>query len=44
MVRLKVRKFGRSLGVLLPREVIHRLRIKDGERLSLIQAATVTTG
>ena len=28
---LKVRKFGNSLGVVLPEEVIHRLRTDDGE-------------
>ena len=31
MVELKVRKFGNSLGVVLPKEVIHRLRTEDGE-------------
>ena len=39
MVELKVRKFGNSLGVVLPKEVIHRLQTKDGERLFLIEAA-----
>ncbi len=39
MVELKVRKFGNSLGVVLPREVIHRLGTKDGEKLFLIEAA-----
>ena len=39
MVELKVRKFGNSLGVVLPKEVIHRLRTEDGERLFLIEAA-----
>jgi putative addiction module antidote len=38
MVELKVRKFGNSLGVVLPREVIHRLHTKDGERLFLLEA------
>ena len=38
MVELKVRKFGNSLGVVLPKEVIHRLRTDDGERLFLIEA------
>ena len=37
MVELKVRKFGNSLGVVLPKEVIHRLRTGDGERLFLIE-------
>lgn len=39
MVELKVRKFGNSLGVVLPREVIHRLGTGDGERLFLIEEA-----
>ena len=38
MVELKVRKFGNSLGVVLPKEVIIRLRTGDGERLFLIEA------
>jgi putative addiction module antidote len=38
MVELKVRKFGNSLGVVLPKEVINRLRTGDGERLFLIEA------
>ena len=37
MVELKVRKFGDSLGVILPKEVISRLRTKDGESLFLIE-------
>jgi putative addiction module antidote len=39
MVELKVRKFGNSLGVVLPREVINRLNTADGEPLFLIEAA-----
>ena len=38
MVELKVRKFGNSLGVVLPKEVVQRLRTADGERLFLIEA------
>jgi putative addiction module antidote len=38
MVELKVRKFGNSLGVVLPKEVIQRLQAGDGERLFLIEA------
>ena len=38
MVELKVRKFGNSLGVVLPREVISRLHTKDGEPLFLVEA------
>ena len=39
MVELKVRKFGNSLGVVLPKEVINRLRTADGEALFLSEAA-----
>ena len=39
MVELKVRRFGNSLGVVLPKEVIGRLRTKNGERLFLIEVA-----
>jgi putative addiction module antidote len=38
LVELKVRKFGNSLGVVLPKDVINRLHTKDGERLFLIEA------
>ena len=37
MFELKVRKFGNSLGVVLPREVVNRLRAKDGESLFLTE-------
>ena len=36
--RIKVRKFGNSLGVVLPKEVINRLHAADGEALFLIEA------
>ena len=39
MVELKIRKFGNSLGIVLPREVINRLQTGDGERVFLIEAA-----
>jgi putative addiction module antidote len=38
VVELKVRKFGNSLGVVLPKEVIQRLRTANGEALFLIEA------
>ena len=38
MVELKVRKFGNSLGVVLPKEVINRLHTGDGRPLFLIEA------
>lgn len=38
MLELKVRKFGNSLGVILPKEAINRLHADDGQRLFLIEA------
>jgi putative addiction module antidote len=40
MPELKVRKFGNSLGVVLPKDVIHRLRTGEGERLFLVESST----
>jgi putative addiction module antidote len=37
VIQLKVRKFGNSLGVVLPKEVINRLNTADGEPLFLIE-------
>ncbi|MFZ4760232.1 MAG: AbrB/MazE/SpoVT family DNA-binding domain-containing protein [Burkholderiaceae bacterium] len=38
MIELKVRKFGNSLGVVLPKEVTTRLRTGDGQPLYLVEA------
>jgi putative addiction module antidote len=38
MLELKIRKFGNSLGVILPKEVIERLRTREGERVLLVEA------
>jgi len=38
MVELKVRKFGNSLGVVLPKHVIARLNTQDGAFLYLTEA------
>lgn len=37
MLELKVRKFGDSLGIVLPNEVINRLHTGDGQPLFLIE-------
>jgi putative addiction module antidote len=37
-VELKIRKFGNSLGVILPKEVLTRLNSSEGEKLFLIEA------
>jgi putative addiction module antidote len=39
VVELKVRKFGNSLGVVLPREVVQRLRAGEGQKLFLVEAS-----
>lgn len=39
MIELKVRKFGNSLGVILPKEVVNHLRTGDGQRLFLTEAS-----
>jgi putative addiction module antidote len=39
MVELKVRRFGNSLGVVLPKVVIARLRTADGATLFLTETA-----
>ena len=38
MVELKVRRFGNSLGVVLPKEVINRLHTGDNKPLYLLEA------
>jgi len=38
MVELKVRRFGNSLGVVLPKEVVARLDTEEGARLYLTEA------
>lgn len=37
MNELKVRKVGNSLGIILPKEVVHRLRATEGQRLFLVE-------
>lgn len=39
MIELKVRKVGNSLGVVLPREAVSRLDVKENSRLYLSEAA-----
>jgi putative addiction module antidote len=38
MLELKLRKIGNSLGVVLPKEAVGRLRAVEGDRLFLIEA------
>jgi putative addiction module antidote len=37
-MQLKVRKIGNSLGVILPREVISRLKVTEGDSVALSEA------
>ena len=37
MNELKVRRVGNSLGVILPKEVVNRLRATEGQRLYLVE-------
>lgn len=37
MVALKIRKVGNSLGLVLPKEVISRLRVSEGEDVFLLE-------
>jgi putative addiction module antidote len=37
-MELKVRKIGNSLGVVLPKEAVSRLKVNEGDRLFLIEA------
>ena len=37
MIELKVRKVGNSLGVILPKDVVRRLRTAEGQRLHLLE-------
>lgn len=38
MIEIKVRKIGNSLGVVLPKAAIIRLRATEGDRLFLVEA------
>lgn len=38
MIHLKVRPVGNSLGVVLPKEMLSRLNVKDGDILHLTEA------
>ena len=42
MIEIKVRRFGNSLGVILPKEVLSQLKSGDGDRLFLIQEGAAT--
>lgn len=36
MTKLKIRKIGNSLGVVLPKEIIEQLKVKEGDTLDVL--------
>lgn len=36
MTRLKIRKIGNSLGVVLPKDVLDQLKVKEGDTLDVV--------
>ena len=43
MTKLKIRKIGKSLGVLLPKDVIDQLKVKEGDTLDVVPTETGVT-
>ncbi|MFN7164948.1 MAG: AbrB/MazE/SpoVT family DNA-binding domain-containing protein [Hyphomonas sp.] len=43
MTRLKIRKLGNSLGVVLPKDVLEQLKVKEGDTLNVVAAPTGIT-
>jgi putative addiction module antidote len=43
MTRLKIRKIGNSLGVVLPKHVLEQLKVKEGDTLNVVAAPTGIT-
>ena len=39
MTKLKIRKIGNSLGVVLPKDVIDQLKVKEGDTLDVMPTA-----
>src|SRR5437016_6966166 len=42
MIELKVRKFGNSLGVILPKELIRRLKADEGKNILVVESSDGT--
>lgn len=40
MTRLKIRKIGNSLGVVLPKDVLEQLKVKEGDSLDVVPTST----
>lgn len=43
MTRLKIRKIGNSLGVVLPKDVLDQLKVKEGDTLDVVPTASGVT-
>jgi putative addiction module antidote len=43
LTRLKIRKIGNSLGVVLPKDVLHQLKVKEGDTLDVLPTASGVT-
>lgn len=43
MTRLKIRKIGNSLGVVLPKDVLEQLKVKEGDTLDVVPTPTGVT-
>ena len=43
MTRLKIRKIGNSLGVVLPKDVLEQLKVKEGDTLDVVSTPTGVT-
>ncbi|MFQ5674244.1 MAG: AbrB/MazE/SpoVT family DNA-binding domain-containing protein [Nitrospinales bacterium] len=39
MLDLKIRKIGNAAGVILPREILNKMRLKEGDKVFLTEAA-----
>lgn len=39
MLDLKIRKIGNAFGVILPREILNKMNLKEGDRLFLTEGA-----
>ena len=43
MTKLKIRKIGNSLGVVLPKDVLDQLKVKEGDMLDVVSSETGVT-
>jgi len=43
MEKVKIRKIGNSLGVILPKDMLNRLRLEEGDEVSLVEGKDAVT-